>query len=429
MPHLLLVDDDEDLLSLLTNFFRRHAHTVSSASDGPTMFAVLEKHPIDLVILDVMLKDEDGFSLCRRLRAASSVPVIMLTAMADHTDRVVGLEIGADDYLTKPFDQRELLARVKAVLRRTAETVARPKRSDTRPAARISMRAQPLRASPSCVRLRRVRQEFPDMLVQSVAPDQTAEIMGAVLQQLQLQRLTEPHLPRSCVHRAGPAHRALEPMNSLLTIHGRVAPHIASAVTVSASDEHGSLNPQEIAEEQELASSRAAGKSVGVPQRLVRERVPPRGADRVARYVVGMNHHEAMHKLRAARMSEQVNRSFRQTESRVQVRDQPEQRQIGPPPPARPSQALIVGKRVGREQRNQQQPACLLGQRRERPELLLHVAPDPMNAHDNGRRFVEVFRDPEQIAQPRLEAEQFPALRRAVLICVIQATAPSAGRR
>jgi len=133
MPHLLLVDDDEDLLSLLTNFFRKHAHTVSTASDGPTMFAVLEKHPIDLVILDVMLKDEDGFSLCRRLRAASSVPVIMLTAMADHTDRVVGLEIGADDYLTKPFDQRELLARVKAVLRRTAETVARPKRSETRP--------------------------------------------------------------------------------------------------------------------------------------------------------------------------------------------------------------------------------------------------------------------------------------------------------
>jgi DNA-binding response OmpR family regulator len=92
MPHLLLVDDDEDLLSLLTNFFRKHAHTVSTAADGPAMFAVLEKHPIDLVILDVMLQNEDGFSLCSRLRAASAVPVIMLTAMADHTDRVVGLE-------------------------------------------------------------------------------------------------------------------------------------------------------------------------------------------------------------------------------------------------------------------------------------------------------------------------------------------------
>jgi two-component system OmpR family response regulator len=118
MPHLLLVDDDEDILSLLTNFFRKHSHTVSVAQDGAAMFATLEKQPIDLVILDVMLQQEDGFSLCRRLRAQSAVPVIMLTAVADHTDRIVGLELGADDYLTKPFDQRELLARVKAVLRR-----------------------------------------------------------------------------------------------------------------------------------------------------------------------------------------------------------------------------------------------------------------------------------------------------------------------
>ena len=117
MPHLLLVDDDEDILSLLTSFFRKHSHGVSVAENGAEMFAALEKQPIDLVILDVMLREEDGFDLCRRLRAQSQVPVIMLTAVADHTDRVVGLELGADDYLTKPFDQRELLARVKAVLR------------------------------------------------------------------------------------------------------------------------------------------------------------------------------------------------------------------------------------------------------------------------------------------------------------------------
>ena len=93
----------------------------------------LENEPVDLVILDVMLHAEDGFTLCRQLRAASPVPIIMLTAVADHTDRVVGLELGADDYLTKPFDQRELLARVKAVLRRTAEKAAAPTRSETRP--------------------------------------------------------------------------------------------------------------------------------------------------------------------------------------------------------------------------------------------------------------------------------------------------------
>ncbi len=133
MPHLLLVDDDEDILSLLTTFFQKHAHTVSSAKDGEGMFAALKVQAIDLVILDVMLQGEDGFSLCRRLREVSRVPVIMLTAMADPTDRVVGLEIGADDYLTKPFDQRELLARVKAVLRRTIEMSVSQASSETRP--------------------------------------------------------------------------------------------------------------------------------------------------------------------------------------------------------------------------------------------------------------------------------------------------------
>jgi two-component system OmpR family response regulator len=134
VPHLLIVDDDEDILSLLTKFFRKHCHTVTVAADGAAMFAALQERSIDLVILDLMLRGEDGLSLCRRLRATSHVPVIMLTAMADHTDRVVGLEVGADDYLTKPFDQRELLARVKAVLRRTAASGGLPTPADTRPA-------------------------------------------------------------------------------------------------------------------------------------------------------------------------------------------------------------------------------------------------------------------------------------------------------
>ena len=133
MPHLLIVDDDDDILSLLTNFFKKHSQTVTVAVDGAAMFAALERHSIDLVILDVMLQGEDGISLCRKLRAMSRVPIIMLTAVTDHTDRIVGLELGADDYVTKPFDQRELLARVRAVLRRTAETLAAPAPSDIRP--------------------------------------------------------------------------------------------------------------------------------------------------------------------------------------------------------------------------------------------------------------------------------------------------------
>ncbi|WP_122038961.1 response regulator [Asaia bogorensis] len=120
MPHLLLVDDDQDILTLLGSFLQKHHYQVSTAETGETMFAILDRQPVDLVILDIMLRNEDGFSLCQRLRARSRIPVIMLSAMADLTDRIVGLEIGADDYLTKPFDQRELLARVKAVLRRAA---------------------------------------------------------------------------------------------------------------------------------------------------------------------------------------------------------------------------------------------------------------------------------------------------------------------
>ena len=133
MPHLLLVDDDEDILSLLTAFFRKHGYTASVAEDGNAMFAVLEKHTIDLIILDVMLQHEDGFSLCQRLRTTSAIPVIMLTAVADDTGRVVGLELGADDYLTKPFDQRELLARVQAVLRRASAAAVAPQHDATRP--------------------------------------------------------------------------------------------------------------------------------------------------------------------------------------------------------------------------------------------------------------------------------------------------------
>jgi two-component system OmpR family response regulator len=131
-PHILVVDDDEDILSLLTGVFRKHGHPVTVAVNGRQMFAVLDTQHIDLIVLDIMMQGDDGFSLCRKLRSRSTIPVIMLTAMSDHTDRVVGLEIGADDYLVKPFDPRELLARINAVLRRSAQSVVIAS-TDTRP--------------------------------------------------------------------------------------------------------------------------------------------------------------------------------------------------------------------------------------------------------------------------------------------------------
>jgi two-component system OmpR family response regulator len=118
-PHVLIVDDDREIRDLIARFLEKHGLRVSVAADGRAMGRVLADRGIDLIVLDVMLPGEDGLSLCRRLRAVSDVPVIMLTAMGEEIDRILGLEMGADDYLAKPFNPRELLARIKAVLRRT----------------------------------------------------------------------------------------------------------------------------------------------------------------------------------------------------------------------------------------------------------------------------------------------------------------------
>ncbi len=118
MPHLLVVDDDRDIRTLVAQFLTKHGYRVTAVRDGAEMMKALEGSRVDLIVLDLMLPGEDGLSLCRRLRATSSIPIVMLTAMGEETDRIVGLEMGADDYLAKPFSPRELLARVKAVLRR-----------------------------------------------------------------------------------------------------------------------------------------------------------------------------------------------------------------------------------------------------------------------------------------------------------------------
>jgi DNA-binding response OmpR family regulator len=126
VSHLLLVDDDVEVLALLQKFLEQHGYSVAVATGGPSLWQALEKRRPDLVILDVMLPGESGLVLCQQLRAQHAVAVIMLTAMGELSDRVVGLELGADDYLTKPFDARELLARVRAVLRRVGNGVKEP---------------------------------------------------------------------------------------------------------------------------------------------------------------------------------------------------------------------------------------------------------------------------------------------------------------
>ncbi|WP_373504717.1 response regulator [Aestuariivirga sp.] len=122
-PTILLVDDDVQILELVARFLRSSDFTVRTARDGREMNASLADSPVDLIVLDLMLPGTSGLVLCRELRKTSPVPVIMLTAKGDDVDRITGLEVGADDYLAKPFNPRELLARVKAVLRRTAASL------------------------------------------------------------------------------------------------------------------------------------------------------------------------------------------------------------------------------------------------------------------------------------------------------------------
>ncbi|TAN53381.1 MAG: response regulator [Betaproteobacteria bacterium] len=115
---ILVVDDDAEIRNLLCDYLRRNGYRATAVADGKAMWAALGRGKYDLVVLDVMLPGDDGLTLCRKLRAEADTPVIMLTARGEETDRIVGLEMGADDYLAKPFSPRELLARIKSVLRR-----------------------------------------------------------------------------------------------------------------------------------------------------------------------------------------------------------------------------------------------------------------------------------------------------------------------
>lgn len=117
-PHILIVDDHREIRDLVSRALGKDGFRVSTAADGKAMRRVLADAHIDLILLDLMLPGEDGLSLCRSLRADSDIPIIMLTAKGDEIDRVIGLEMGADDYLPKPFGGRELIARIRAVLRR-----------------------------------------------------------------------------------------------------------------------------------------------------------------------------------------------------------------------------------------------------------------------------------------------------------------------
>ncbi len=119
-PRILIVEDDRDIAGMLAELVTENGCEAHAAASAPEMDRLLRRHDFDLIVLDAMLPGEDGFSICRRLRAADTTPILMLTALREDIDRIVGLELGADDYVTKPFNSRELMARIKGLLRRAS---------------------------------------------------------------------------------------------------------------------------------------------------------------------------------------------------------------------------------------------------------------------------------------------------------------------
>ena len=123
-PHILVVDDHREIRDLVSRALAKEGFRISTAADGKAMRKVLADSRIDLILLDLMMPGESGLALCREVRSTSSIPIIMVTAKGEEVDRVIGLELGADDYIPKPFGTRELIARINAVLRRTRTDAA-----------------------------------------------------------------------------------------------------------------------------------------------------------------------------------------------------------------------------------------------------------------------------------------------------------------
>ncbi len=122
---LFIIDDDLQVCDLLQDFLQKHGYEVTTAHNGEALEKTLHSKHFDLLIIDIMLPGEDGLSICRKVRESSEIPIIILSALGEDVDRIVGLEVGADDYLAKPFNPRELLARIKALLRRTKYTTTK----------------------------------------------------------------------------------------------------------------------------------------------------------------------------------------------------------------------------------------------------------------------------------------------------------------
>ena len=185
MPHLLVVDDDAEVRELTGEYLRRQGFDVSLAEDGKAMDRYLEESPPDILVLDVMLPGEDGLSIARRLKASSTLPIIMLSAHGEPVDRIIGLEVGADDYIAKPFDPRELLARVRAILRRLEPAANTGEVSPIQFADfEVNLKSRSLRKAGESLHLTRSEFDLLEVFVtnpdQALKRDQIIEALGGI---------------------------------------------------------------------------------------------------------------------------------------------------------------------------------------------------------------------------------------------------------
>jgi two-component system response regulator CpxR len=176
-PHILLVDDDRELDLMLTEYLSAEPFSIVTATDGTKALDLLTKENFDLVILDVMLPSLNGFDVLRRLRQALTVPVIMLTARGEDTDRILGLELGADDYLPKPFNPKELVARIHAVLRRTARSMEYPNQTLTVGSLRLSAATLEVTVDGRIVSLTGTEFRVLEMLMRGAGQAQSRELL------------------------------------------------------------------------------------------------------------------------------------------------------------------------------------------------------------------------------------------------------------
>jgi len=197
VPRVLLVEDDEEIAAMVIEMLTENGLEAVAVGSAANMDAILRKQSFDLIVLDAMLPGEDGFSICRRLRASSTIPIVMLTALGDEINRIVGIELGADDYITKPFHPREFMARIKSLLRRASYGAEQP----SQPAAMrfAGWQIDPILrqlVNPDGVHVSMTTAEFDILLAFCQNP-------GRVMTRDQLLRLTHAGL-------AGPVERSID---------------------------------------------------------------------------------------------------------------------------------------------------------------------------------------------------------------------------